>query len=244
MRKVKNAALILLALLLTAAGGLLPMGAARMQDGLTANTVQYGDIEALQLKLEEAALSMSYMEKLLLIRQGTGMEIDDENTRLKESQVLEAVYAGLMPYMELFLGGSIDNDHIEYYPVAVYDEADPSRYACYWYVSMSLDTSFEDVLTVVLDDETGTVLAVDLIDPEMHIEETYLEKLQYTLADIYFTQLDMYPSAQWPIAAEAEEYLATGRSLVAAGCLFTDPAYGEVGVQIGVRTDGFYIYLA
>ena len=66
MRKVKNAFIILLAVLLLGAGGVLPMEAARLQDQTTTNVVRYESIDALQLKLEQAedAMSMSFYEKL------------------------------------------------------------------------------------------------------------------------------------------------------------------------------------
>lgn len=245
MRKVKNAMLILLTLLLTAAGGLLPMGIARVQDKTVANVVQYADIEALQLRLEEEALSMSYPEKMFLLMHGEGVEITEEKMRIKEEQIMEAIYGALTPYMELFLGGSIDNDYIEYYPVMVYDGEDPSHYACYWHVILSLDMSINDTVSLILDDETGKVLAVELIDTEMYIGEEYLPELQYALATAYFKELEMEPIAQWPLEAAAEKsYDAMGVSVVAVNYQFVDAVYGEVNVEIGVRTDGFYIYLA
>ena len=242
MGKVKNVLAVLLTALLLVGGSLLPSAATHFQDKSTANVVQYENIEALQLKLEEEALSMTYQEKMFLMMHGAGMEVTDEKTNLKEEMVMEAAYAALMPYMDLFLGGSFDNDHIEYYPVMVYDESDPSRYAYYWHVVMSLDISMNDSLSVILDDETGKILALGMIDPEFMIEEKYLQKLQYTLASIYFADLGIEPVAEWPL--EVEAYDDTGSSLAATGYVFIDEIHGaEINVQIGVRPDGFYIYL-
>ena len=241
MGKVKNVLAVLLTVLLLVGGSLLPSAATYFQDQSTANAVQYENIEALQLKLEEEALSMTYQEKMFLLMHGMGMEITDEKTNLKEEMVMEAAYAALMPYMDLFLGGSFDNDYIEYYPVMVYDESDPSRYIYYWHVVMSLDISMNDSLSVILDDETGKILAIEMIDPEFMIEEKYLQKLQYTLASIYFADLGIEPVAEWPV--EVESYDDTGSSLAATGYVFIDEIHGaEINAQIGVRTDGFYIY--
>ena len=145
-----------------------------------------------------------------------------------------------MPYMDLFLGGSFDNDYIEYYPVFVYVESDPSRYIYYWYVTLSLDMSMNDTVSAILDDETGKLLAIEMIDPEMYLEAKYLQKLQYTLASVYFADLGIEPVAEWPL--EVEAYDDTGSSLAATNYQFVDALYGEVNVQIGVRPDGFYIY--
>lgn len=242
MRKVRNAFLILLTVLLLVAGSLLPSAAAYFQDETITNAVQYESIEALKLKLEEEALSMTYQEKMFLLMHGAGMEVTDEKTSLKEETVMEAAYAALMPYMDLFLSGSFDNDYIEYYPVMAYDESDPSRYIYYWHVVMSLDISMNDSLSVILDDETGKILALEMIDPELMIEEKYLQKLQYTLASVYFADLGIEPVAEWPV--EVESYDDTGSSLAATGYVFIDEIHGaEINVQIGVRTDGFYIYI-
>jgi len=241
MRKVRNAFLILLTVLLLVAGSLLPSAAAYFQDETITNAVQYESIEALKLKLEEEIPGMTYQEKIFLMMNGMGVEVTDENMVIKEKEVMEAVYAAMTPYMELFLGGSFDNDYIEYYPAMVYDESDPSRYTCYWYVTMSLDVSVNDTVSVILDDETGKILAVEMIDPDMHIDEKYLEKLQYTLASVYFADLGIEPVAEWPV--EVEAYDDTGSSLAATGYIFIDEIHGaEINAQIGVRPDGFYIY--
>ena len=242
MVKVKSVLAVLLTVLLLAGGGLLPTAASHFQDKTTTNTVQYENIEALQLRLEEKVLSMTYQEKLFLVMNGVGMEITDENTKIKEEQIMEATYTALLPYMDLFLGGSFDNDYMECYPVMVYDESDPSRYAYYWHVTMSLDMSMNDSVSVILDDETGKILAVELIDPEMYIEEAYLQKLQYTLASVYFADLGIEPVAEWPV--ETAPYEETGSSLAAVNYIFIDDVHGaEINVQIGVRSDGFYIYI-
>ena len=244
MGKVKNLLAVLLTVLLLAGGSLLPAAAARFQDKATANVVRYENIEALQLRLEEEeVLSMTYQEKIFLIMHGEGLEVTDEKTIIKENDVLEATYAALTPYMELFFGKPLDNDYVHFYPVMVYDGADPSRYAYYWYVTMSLDASQDDQVIVVLDDETGKLLAIEVTDMEMDIAEPYLQELQSGLSTIYFSELGISPTAEWPLemAATAENE-ARGISVVAANYQLIDTLYGEVNIEIGVRTNGFYIF--
>lgn len=246
MGKVKNLLAILLTAVLLIGGSLLPVVATRFQDKTTTNVVQYENIEALQLRLEEEALSLTYLEKVFLIMHGEGLEITDEKTIIKENDVIEATHAALTPYMELFFGKPLDNDYIHYYPVMVYDGADPSRYAYYWYVTMSLDASYDDHVIVILDDETGKLLAVEMTDPEMDIAEPYLQELQYGLSTIYFSELGISPAAEWPLEiAPTAENEAMGISVVAANYQLIDTLYGEVrevNIEIGVRTNGFYIF--
>ena len=66
MLKVKNILLVLLTVVLLIGGSLLPVAATHIQDKATTNVVQYENIEALQLRLEEKVLSMTYPEKMLL----------------------------------------------------------------------------------------------------------------------------------------------------------------------------------
>ena len=247
MVKVKNVLAVLLTALLILGGGLLPVAAARFQDKTTANVVQYENIEALQLRLEEKAQGLTYLEKMFLMAQGEGVEITDEDTRLKEKDILEATYTAMIPYMELLFGSSFDNDYLEYYPYMLYDGSDPSRYAYYWHVMLSLDVSMNDSLSVILDDETGKILAIEMIDQDTMIEQEYLQKLQDALADIYLADLGIEPVAQWPLTLENADiygdYAAMGITVAAAQYQFADEMYGDILVQIGVRSDGFYIYL-
>ena len=247
MHKVKNALVVLLTAVLLAGGGLLPTAAARFQDKGITDVVRYENIEALQLRLEEKAQGLTYPEKMFLMMNGMGMDITDEDTRIKEENLMEAIYTAIAPYMDLFFGGSLDNDYIEYYPVMVYDESNPSRYAYYWHVMLSLDVSVNDSLSVILDDETGKILAIEMIDQDTMIEPEYLQKLQDALADIYLADLGIEPVAQWPLALENADiygdYAAMGITVAAAQYQFADAMYGDILVQIGVRSDGFYIYL-
>ena len=243
MRKVKNVLVILLALLLLASGSLLPMGAAYRQDKTTANVVQYADMEALQLTLEEEAPSMTFPEKLLLLMHGVGVDITDEKTRIKEEEILEATYTALTPYMELYFGKGLDNDYLEYYPVMVYDENDPSRFCYYWHVVLSLDASLEDHTSVILDDETGKLLAVEMTDPDFNIDDAYLQELQYAVAVTYFGELGIDSDAAWQQAVEEGRPYDTCNVGIVTIYQSSDILYVEVNLEIYVHTDGLFIYV-
>jgi len=243
MRKVKNALIVLLTLILLAVGSLLPAAAAHFQDSKTTNVVQYDNIEALQLKLEEEMPSMTFHEKLQLLSNGVGVEVTDANTRLKEEDIMEATYVALVPYMELFFGKPLDNDFFQYNVAMCYDETDPTRYYYYWHVQLSLDASYTDGISVILDDETGMLLAVETYDPEWMIEETYHQELETALAATYFGEWGVNPEMAWPRDVEEITPNASGRVGVASQYMFVDKTYGEIHLEIGVYTDGFYIYI-
>lgn len=243
MRKLRNILIIALTVALLAAGSLLPMTAAQMQDKNTANVVQYADIEALQLKLEEEVMSMTFHEKLRLLTNGTGVELSNEVTQISETDILEATNAALLPYMQVFFGKPLDNDYLHYNHAMAYDEHNPARLCYYWYVQLSLDTSYTDYISVVLDDESGKILAIEMMDPDFNIDASYLQDLQYNLAALYFDSLGLSPDTAWPAAVDTAP-VEEGNVIVASSYQLVDAIYGEVVIEIGVHTDGFYIYIA
>ena len=244
MRKVKNGIVILFTTALVLAAGFVPMAAVQFQDQATTGVVKYESIEALSLKLEEETPSMTFVEKMFLLTNGTGMEVTDENTRIKEEEILETAYAAAAPYLELYFGDSLDNDFLHYNAAMVYDERDPTRYCYYWYVQLSLDISYNDTISMVLDDETGKILAIEVTDPDFGIVEDYFEKLQYTISTTYLSELGMSPTAEWPMEVEsvAKDW-NVAIPAVGTHYLFVEPLYGEISVEICVHSDGFYIYV-
>lgn len=249
MTKLKNALILLLVALLLAAGAVLPTAATRVQDALAVGQVQYADVESLQLTLAERRQQLSIQEKLHLITSGTGVEVTGEVTQMNGAQVLEALYAQLENYASFGLFAELDNDLLEFYPVMVYDDADPDRYCFYWWVNMSFDAGAYDQLTAILDDETGKLLALEYVDPDLHIPEKVLWEYQDALQAIYFGNLELEPVAAMKvdnegILSDAMETVNTaGDSHVVICYQLVDTLYGEVNIEICVHTNGFYITL-
>ena len=245
MRKVKNALLILLSVLLVAAGGLLPMAAANMQDAATANVVQYADIEALRLKLEEERPGMGVCEKLRLMMHGMGEEITSEMTEMTGAEVLETMYAQLQPFEDMgLLPIELSNDYLEYSPVMVYEDSTPAVYNYYWGISMSLDASAYDSIRAVLDDETGKLLAIEVIDPDMDIPEKALEELSRVISEYYTGNLGLTiidaVQQEAVLNSYAKEILTDAGACYFMTYLCVDTNYGEVSIEVGVDSHGFY----
>ena len=104
MHKVKTVLAAFLAVVLLGAGSLLPAAATRFQDKSTTNVMQYGNIEALQLRLEENVMSLTFYEKLRLMANGVGVEVPDAEIKTTKENIMEMTYAALQPYMNLFFG--------------------------------------------------------------------------------------------------------------------------------------------
>lgn len=251
MRKVKNALLILMAALLVAAGGLLPMAAAQLQDKATIGTAKYEDIEALQLKLEEQNPEMSFYEKLRLMMHGIGAEVTSEMTGMTGAEVLETMYAQLQPFADMgILAEDLSNDYLEYNPVMFYEDGDPTNYNYYWEVQMSLDASQYDYIRAVLDDETGKLLAIEVTDANMDLAADILTELEYSISQYYFENLGITPVEAVPVDVEGvlggyvNETLEAGDSYYLMRYQCVDVLYGEVNIEVCVDSNGFYIFPA
>lgn len=241
MGKVKNTLVILLTMILLAAGSLLPSAAAYMQDETTANVVQYENIEALQLKLEEEQPTMSMLEKLFLMVNGTGKEVTEDVMRMNGGEAIEAAYAALQPYADIY-GLPLDNDELQYFSHVVFDENDPYTLNNYWQIYLSLDISENDQITVILDDETGKLMAMELNDWDMNIDAAYLQELQDAVSEVYIGALGLDPVAAWPVDVESAGVgYDQGNVYMITRYQFVDVRYGEVNVEVGVHNDGFYI---
>lgn len=249
MTKLKNFAVLLMAFLLVVAGGVLPLAVAFAQDHIAAGQVEYADVESLQLTLEEEKVALGMLQKMDLICNGIGVEVTSEVTNMNGKDILEIMYDQLLPYSQFGLFAELDNDFLEFYPVMVYDEADPDIYNFYWYVHMSFDVSENDYLTVVLDDETGKILALECINPESYTSPKVLWEFQEAIGAIYFSNLELDPVNVMPVDSEGilSETMETvdgeGDSHAVMRYQFADVAYGAVNVEIWVHTNGFAIYL-
>ena len=223
------------------------MGAAHMRDAATANVVQYADIEALKLKLEEEQPGMGVCEKLRLMMHGIGAEITSEMTEMTGAEILETMYAQLQPFADMgVLAKDLSNDYMEYYPSMCYEETAPTVCSYYWEVS--LDVSEYDSVRVVLDDKTGKLLAIEVIDPNMEIPEEALQELERLIRENYFTNLGLTPIDATPMESVGklkgytEGILADGGPCFLMSYLCVDESNDEINVEIGVDTHGFYIF--
>lgn len=237
MNKVKNVCLILLAALLVAAGGLLPMGAARLQDEADTNVMQYADIEALQLKLEEEK-QINLSQKLALIVKGSGSEVKHDMMQMQEGKVVETACAALQPYGEIY-GVALGNSGAEYFPYMVWDENDPMSVNGYWHVYLPLAHSKNGAFNAILDDETGKILSLELLDPAMEISEKYFSEQLSMISTAYLNELGIIPNAEQVI--ENSESLDKGETQMGMLYRFADKQYGAYSVEIIVCGDGFRI---
>lgn len=247
MTKLKNALILLLVVLLLAAGALLPTAVTWVQDTLTAGQVQYANVDSLQLTLEERRQSLDMVGKLNLILNGDIVEVTDKVTQMSEGDVIEAVYAGLQPYAGLgFIPLELDNDMLEFHPIMAYGDTDPDMYNFYWYVYLSFDGYADDTLTVILDDETGKILAMEFVNPYLDVADMSYEYV-HIISDTYFKDLGITPADAVQIDTEGivkesvDAVQNLGDSHAVMQFQIVDMLYGEFHIEICVHTNGFYI---
>lgn len=243
MIKLKNALVLLLVFVLVAVGAVLPTVAARVQDQITAGPVRYADIDSLELILEERGPVLDMVEKLYLMLNGKGVEVTDQMTQMSEKSMIEALCAGLQPYVDMgFLRQELSYDTIEWDASMVYGETDPQTYNFYWYVHIPLDPYEEENLVVVLDDETGSILAMDYVGV---VDAYYVYETVYAIADIYFNNLGI-PSSDFMQVDPAESVYAFEEMEYPPAIMrfqVTNVQDRDVQIEICVQANGFYITL-
>lgn len=249
MGKLKNAVVILLTIILLVGCGLLPYAAAGFQDQTATNAVKYESIEALQLKLEEEQPDIGVCEKLRLLMHGVGTEVTSEMTELTGGEILETMDTQLQPFADMgVLAGDLSNDYLEYSPGMCYEETAPTVYNYYWEVSMSLDVSEYDSVRAVLDDNTGKLLAIEVIDPNLDIPEKALQELEHLISEYYFQNLGLTPVDATPmepagyLKGYTEGVQADGGPCFSMSYLCVDESNGEINIEISVDAHGFCIF--
>ena len=111
---------------------------------------------------------------------------------------------------------------------------------------MSLDPSQYDSIRSVLDDETGKLLAIEVIDPDMDIPEKALAELSHVIGAYYaenlgLTLIDAVLRETTP-DGYAKEILTDVEACYFMTYLCADENYGEVSIEVGVDSHGFYIF--
>ncbi len=98
-----------------------------------------------------------------------------------------------------------------------------------WHVIVIGDSEGQYYIEAILDDETGQLLMVDVLDQQYRGSDIRKEQV-YTLTDLYFQGLDIeeYPSVPYVNNGDYQRYR------------FEDTEYGEVFVELQVQAYGFH----
>lgn len=111
---------------------------------------------------------------------------------------------------------------------------------------MSLDGFENDSITVILDDETGEILALECWNLPTLIEDSFLEKYEDMVRVNYFGNLGITPTGAKQIdmevvATEPGSDAGIRQYAVRYQCINT--LYGEINIEIFINANGFSVYI-
>lgn len=235
MGKAKQILVLLLAVVLLIAGGLLPFLTAAVQDAGNRDTIQYGNMNTLELTLRgEEQEPLDMFTKLLLLQRGETVElVENEVDTVTQEELLALADSALANYYSagLLMFGPGEMELEGYIPFFLYLPGVPEANAQMWMLQL-IDLEGNQ-LTIVVDQETGSLLAME------YYSALLIEKLGYDmkdygvlLADVYFSTLGIYP-----FATEGP-YYDVG---ISQSYYLEQEGYENVFIHLSVQSDGFCI---
>ena len=235
MSKVKVFLTVTLALALICVGAFFPKITARFLDLRNAGNASYNPITSVRLEIKTDIPSIGKLA--MLCNMDSNIEISESKATMTASEVMEAVYSELQPYIDSQL---LTYSEYEVYmqPSLVQSSNNQNLQGIVWWVTISGDPSNYSFLDLAIDDETGHILRINysIEDPTDNISG--LEAL-YVLSDIYFSGLDMNYYESYAVSDLEDTYV--GDNAVAIRYRFGDVVYGEVNVDMYVYEHGFYM---
>ena len=175
--KAKSIISILLTIVIVFFGASLPYLAGHIYDSINTGHENQADIRSLQLEINELTL----YEKMLLSIVGTTIQVSDEQAYTQREDLPEVIAAAIVPYLqtgyfyfEADLEKYINSGEIETnaYPLLSYMPSDPGKSNVFWIVDLFLDDYYSEYIHMVIDDETGTLVAL-IIRSDAPILEGY-----------------------------------------------------------------------
>ena len=239
MRKVKYAALILLAAALMILGARLPWIAARVQDEALLGKVFHRDMETLRLSLrpEETAPEQEPLTDTarLALLKASKIDIGEDQAEMTPEEARQAAAAALEPYIESeVIPGDVGTWACSLSPLLCYSPQDPALFNILWQVSLDRGDHAQYLL-LSIDDGTGQLLEMSYQgeagiypDPEHYYTALTLSRLYKESFDCTTTAEESDGGAE--TSTVHFTVLSVGETVEAAA-----------DVEIQVFTDGFNI---
>ena len=239
MGKCRSFFAVVITVFLLALGAVLPVLVTALQDHTVQNSIGYADSSAVVLDLSTEQ-SLSTVEKLILLNQSNSYIISENETKMSASQALSCVQAHIAHYTDAELLPAMDDSQHQIVPAICIDDA-TQAHCVIWAVYLEYNNT--DLLTAIVDDETGIILSVDYQVFEQRFDistERYKHKLE-AFMEIYLSQLDLKedsvitdvaPNCEVPETDYISRYLCVA-----------DPAGREIVIVFQVTAfGGFYTY--
>ena len=243
VKKTKTAIVLIIALCLVVFFAFLPGLTAKIIDVSQKNQAGSSEINPVSLDLSPEDGQLSIVEKMFLLKDGYAYPIGENGAKSTASEALGWVESIFAEYAD---APNILGFEMPYYtvtPILYIDEKDPEMHAVFWGIYIVNEGASAQNLTVIADDETGTILGVQYNSAGMEIynDAIYAEALN-TLYQLWLEQLnatvvdhaEIEPS-QEPTGEENWE-----RSYITRYVSLRDEENREVVVEFTMDYDGSF----
>lgn len=230
MSKIKYPAAVLLSLFVVAAGALLPSLVSALSDQ-PSESIALRDMSTVKLDIESEKDTLSTAEKLFLLGSGVFIDIDSYNASRTKDDILAFAQKNLEPYFEAgLLPGSIDDYHMDAGARLGYYHYDADLNMIVW--AVLIESKMGVCIDLIVDDETGTILYINVNSAEGPLTEVYNDfgYIGDAFTQIYFSQLGIQPVLY--DAVSANEFV------------ITDETYGELIITLAVHYGGFRVAIS
>lgn len=236
MSKFKTILALFIMTAVIISGLFLPNIVAAFQSQSAAVDYEYADMQTAQLRIEDE-VSLSTLGKLAMLSDATTVEITEDQTTMNTDEAIQAAFDCLDAYH--FADLISVNYHyfaIDAVPGILYSVERPDEYNIVWAISLYAP-DYSTLIDLVLDDATGTLLAISYHADGSPFAESDLPQLLFYIAELYFAPLSLTPSAE--NFGESTENAETSANWFSGTYIFYDDVYNEVAVEIRVSAYGF-----
>lgn len=243
MGKFKITAAILLSLCLLVLFAFLPGITAKIMDASQKNQAGTTEITPISLNLSPENGQLSIVEKILLLRDGYSYPIVEAVARSTASEALGWVESIFAEYADAPHILGFDVPYYTVTPILYIDEKNPEIHAVFWGIYIVNEGEAAQNLTVVADDETGTILGVQYNSAGMEIynDAIYADALN-TLYQLWLEQLNVavVDHAEIEPSQEPTGELNWERNYFTRYVLLRDEENREVVVEFTMDYDGSF----
>lgn len=243
MGKVKMGIALTVALCLLVLFAFLPGITAKIIDISQKNRAGSSDITPISLDLSPETGQLSIVEKMHLLKDGYSYPIGEDGAKSTASEALSWVENIFTEYIDVNDIWGFDVPHYQVTPILYIDEQEPEKHGVFWGIYIVNEGASAQNLTIIADDETGTILGVhyDTVEMEEIRQDRYGVILD-ALCQLYLQQLDVAAMEDVEINPAGDGQWEPGRSYAQRFIALRDEEGHEVIVEFTVQSNGsFYM---
>ena len=243
MGKIKTGIALIIALCLLVLFAFLPGLTAKITDVSQKNQAGSSEINPVSLDLSPEDGQLSIVEKMFLLKDGYAYPIGEDGAQSTASEALGWVENIFNQYLDSASALGFDAPYYQVTPILYIDEKNPEIHAVFWGVYIVNEGESAQNLTMVADDETGTILGVQYNSAGMEIynDAIYADALN-ALYQLWLEQLNVavvdhaeIEPSQEPTGEEKWE-----RSYITRYVSLRDEENREVVVEFTMDYDGSF----